>query len=170
MATTWAAMPSCWRGPAATSIEGNFLGTDFTGTGALPNGQAGVYVDNSPSNTIGGTTAAARNVIVTVFLSGQDATGNVVEGNDIDVDVTGTAYLAGTIGFVSLPSRPHHRPGVRRIRSVALSAGAGNVIGGGLYVLAGDGNLVEGNMIGLNAAGTVHLAGGEGTRCLDLFQ
>ena len=38
-------------------MAGNFLGTDPTGTVALPNGDAGVLVDGSNNNTIGGTTA-----------------------------------------------------------------------------------------------------------------
>ena len=141
------------EGAGGNEIEGNYLGTDFTGTGALPNGQAGVYVDNSPSNTIGGTTAAARNVILTVFLSGQEATGNVVEGNDLDVDVTGTAYLAGTMNIIEQAFD-------NTIGGTA--AGSGNVIGGGLNIVSGASNVVVGNIVGLNAAGAADLAGGEG--------
>ena len=45
-------------------IEGNFIGTDVTGTTVLPNtGVAGVFVSNVPNNTIGGTTAETRNVL-----------------------------------------------------------------------------------------------------------
>ena len=39
-------------------VEGNFIGTDVTGTADLGNAANGVYVRNSPSNTIGGTTLA----------------------------------------------------------------------------------------------------------------
>ncbi len=46
------------QGQGGNTIEDDFLGTDSTGTSAVPDGQAGVFVDNSPGNTIGGTTAA----------------------------------------------------------------------------------------------------------------
>ena len=62
----------------------------------------GVYiVADSSGNTIGGTTAAARNVIsgnqVGVYLVSDS--GNVVEGNFIGTDTTGTVAIGnGTIG------------------------------------------------------------------------
>ncbi len=43
-------------------VEGNFLGTDITGTVALGNG-IGVFIDGTSNNLIGGTTVAARNLI-----------------------------------------------------------------------------------------------------------
>src|SRR6266404_604308 len=44
------------------TIQGNFIGTDPTGTISRGN-NAGVDIVNSPSNTIGGTTPTARNLI-----------------------------------------------------------------------------------------------------------
>ncbi len=44
-------------------IEGNFIGTDATGLLALGNTDEGIDVDDSPGNTIGGSTPEARNVI-----------------------------------------------------------------------------------------------------------
>jgi hypothetical protein len=45
-------------------IEGNYLGTNATGDAPTPNA-AGISVTTS-NNTIGGTTAAARNVILAI--------------------------------------------------------------------------------------------------------
>ena len=50
-------------GRGGNVIEGNLIGTDVTGTLALGNLYQGVFIDGSPLNTIGGTTARARNVI-----------------------------------------------------------------------------------------------------------
>src|SRR5436309_3531114 len=77
-------------------IEGNFIGTDSTGTIARGNG-FGVIVSSS-DNRIGGTSASTRNIIsgnrlpnVDIFSSG--GTNNLVEGNFIGTDVTGTKAL-----------------------------------------------------------------------------
>ncbi len=152
------------QGQGGNTIEDDFLGTDSTGTSAVLDGQAGVFVDNSPGNTIGGTTAAVRNVIVTVFLEGSGATGNVVEGDYIDADATGTAYVAGTTNFY-LPSGAGIVLETADANAIGgAQPGAGNVIGGGVDLLSGaDGNVIEGNMIGTNASGTRRLAGWTGT-------
>src|SRR5713226_3900676 len=53
-------------------IAGNYIGTDITGTIAMANAKDGIEIDG-PNNIIGGTTAAARNVI-----SGNLGTGGIV--------------------------------------------------------------------------------------------
>ncbi|MCH8063946.1 MAG: S8 family serine peptidase, partial [Chloroflexi bacterium] len=94
------------RSQGGNVIEGNFLGTDVTGTVGLgsvglANGGSGVYI-GSPNNLIGGTSAAARNVIsgnrFGVRHAESTATGNLVQGNLIGTDLTGTAALGNTEG------------------------------------------------------------------------
>lgn len=51
-------------------IQGNYIGTNATGTAAIPNLFYGITMVNSQAVQIGGTTAAARNVI-----SGNDPSG-----------------------------------------------------------------------------------------------
>jgi hypothetical protein len=76
-------------------IQGNYIGTDPTGTIAKGNG-TGIFIDGS-NNLIGGSTPAARNIIsgnlqsAGIWISG--ATGNVVQGNYIGTDSTGTLAL-----------------------------------------------------------------------------
>ena len=48
---------------ARNLIQGNFIGTDLTGSRPLGNSKSGVLIDEGFDNTIGGTVAAARNVI-----------------------------------------------------------------------------------------------------------
>ena len=75
-------------GTTANVVEGDFIGTDVTGTQALPN-LFGVLIQNTAtSNTIGGTTTAARDLIadntedgVAILVNGTSA--NVVEGDYI---------------------------------------------------------------------------------------
>jgi hypothetical protein len=71
------------------TIEGNFIGTDASGTAALGNSLDGVLVEQGATdNTIGGTTAGAGN---TIAFSGQagiaitdaSSTGNSIRGNSI---------------------------------------------------------------------------------------
>src|SRR5207237_5150883 len=81
-------------------VQGNFIGTDASGTVALENGSYGLELavgsGQSGNNVIGGTSSAARNII-----SGNDrynlvvhSSGNTVQGNFIGPDVTGTVKLS----------------------------------------------------------------------------
>ena len=112
-------------------ITGNYIGTDPSGTIAVPNQDSGIIIGGATTgNTIGGTTAAARNVIsgnaqYGVFIAGTNTSGNVVEGNYL-----GTAAS----GSVALPNV---------YSGVFLGAGAaGNTIGG---TSAGTRNILSGN-------------------------
>jgi hypothetical protein len=109
-------------GAGGDTISGNFIGTDFTGENAFGNGGNGISV-LSPNNTVGGTTAAARNVIsgnkfnsslsetgIGVFISGlfngaTNANGNVVQGNFIGTTPRGRAR-SETRMAVSAPTTP----------------------------------------------------------------
>ncbi len=72
----------------------NYIGTDSTGASALGNASDGVViVDGASSNTVGGTTAGARNVISGnmqsgVFISDAGTLNNVVAGNDVGTGAT----------------------------------------------------------------------------------
>jgi hypothetical protein len=79
-------------------VEGNFIGTDVTGTEARGNFRYGVRIESSPDNKIGGSTAKARNVISDNNRAGVEillprSAGNKVQGNYIGTDATGTANL-----------------------------------------------------------------------------
>jgi parallel beta-helix repeat protein len=111
-------------------------------------------------NTVGGATAAARNVIsgngqYGVQIAGTSSNQNVIAGNYIGTDATGAAKLGNTRYGVYLAAANNRIGG--------SAAGEGNVISGngqgGIY-LAGagtTGNLIQGNRIGTNAAGTAAL-------------
>ena len=119
-------------GPGGNVVEGNFIGTDVTGTVALGNNRA-VSVFN-PNNTIGGTTPEARNVLsgngTGVWMQDELATGNLVEGNYIGTAADGISPLGNTADGVTIT------------RSVFGIGAADNVIGGGA---SGAGNTIAFN-------------------------
>jgi len=145
-------------------VQGNFIGTDATGMNALSNG-AGVDVRSS-DNLIGGTTVAARNVIganntgITVSAS----TGNAIQGNFIGTDVTGTTalglgngiYTVGAAQIGGLTATPGTPPG-----NVISGGQAGGGSGHGIVIDTGiENNVIQGNLIGTDATGTLPLGNG----------
>jgi hypothetical protein len=143
-------------------FQGCFVGTNTSGTAASANGLNGIFINGTSGNTIGGTTAGAGNIIsgnggIGVLVQGGAASGNVIQGNRIGVNAAGTAAI-GNMGD-----------------GVQISAGLGNTVGDGLgdltlaarNIISGNGgdgvhiknasatnNVVTGNFIGVNAAGT----------------
>jgi CSLREA domain-containing protein len=85
-------------------IEGNFIGTDPTGATAL-GFNSGVSI-NSSNNTIGGTTAAARNVLsgntFGVQIGSSSATGNQVQNNYVGTNASGTGPVSNSFGVLIL--------------------------------------------------------------------
>ena len=144
-------------------IVGNWIGLDETGGGADANGATGIGVGGS-SDVIGGTTAADRNVISGNYASGIfiGSANNVVEGNYIGVDATGTVVIPND---VNPNTHTYTGQGVFIYGSGATdntiggtASGAGNIIAGnadsgvGISGYASD-NIVEGNWIGTNPGG-----------------
>jgi CSLREA domain-containing protein len=144
-------------------IEGNFIGTNVTGT-SIPAGrkQAGILVFTG-NNRIGGTTAAARNIIsgnlYGIDLSGPGSTQNTVQGNYIGTDVSGTVALGNSQFGVGALDAPNNLiggavSGARNIVS-ATTNGSGVVVN--TSNAPADNNTVQGNYIGTDMSGTVAL-------------
>jgi parallel beta-helix repeat protein len=144
-------------GGSGDVIQGNYIGLNAAGTEAVPNTADGIdcFATNT---TIGGTTAAARNVIggdLGDEIHMEDpSVGALIEGNYISTDATGTLSLGGTwnpaICAVRLLSNNETLGGT--------DAGARNIIAGhvanGVGIQdAASGCKVQGNYIGLNASG-----------------
>ncbi len=148
-----------------TVVEGDYIGTDETGTKPLPNTGSGVSVDDASGVTIGGT--------------GQGV-GNVISANaQAGVSITGTAAT----GIVA-PGQPHRhrrdrnrgprervlrRDRERHPRGYDRRHGddEGNIIsanptaGIGLFADT-TGALIEGNLIGTDDTGSLPLGNGNG--------
>jgi hypothetical protein len=82
------------RDSGTASVEGNYIGTDVTGTVGLGNTTFGISVQ-IPDDTIGGAAPGAGNVISANGGHGIEITraGTVVQGNLIGTDAGGTAPL-----------------------------------------------------------------------------
>ncbi len=162
-------------------VYGNFLGTDPTGTQALPN-NAGVQIDAGATSNLVGTNGdgvndtsernlLSGNLFAGVWITGQGTTSNAVSGNFIGTDSSGSVNLNNGTQPVTDSLGNVFGGGV------AISAGAsGNRIGtdgksiddiGERNVIAGsnndgidiwgtgtDGNVVAGNFIGTDVTGT----------------
>lgn len=132
-------------------VEGCYIGTDVSGL--IDQGNSGVGISASGlQNRIGGTTAAARNVIsgnnsLGVAISGA---GSVVQGNYIGINSSGTAAVGNSSSGVFVT--------VGSVTVGGAVPGAGNVISGngshGIENLTGPFNTFQGNYIGTNASGT----------------
>lgn len=153
-------------------IQGNWIGTNATGTAAIPESYTGVgIVDGPQRNTIGGTTPGARNVIsgnvnhgVTLGSLTEEI---LVQGNYIGLDPTGAAAIANGSGiFIGISNPDHPWPAATNTIGGAVP-GSGNVIskntGDGIVIsgsYASKGNVVQGNLIGTGPDGTTPRANG----------
>ncbi len=147
-------------GASGNFVQGNLIGTDVTGLHALGNTGDGVVLSSAPGNTVGGTRAAERNVISAngrygVVIEDSLSTGNVVEGNYIGTDITGSGGSGNALSGVRI------QLGASGNTIGGAVAGAGNVIadnsGPGVDIDTSDQNTVQGNFIGTNASGTAAL-------------
>jgi streptogramin lyase len=134
------------------SIQGNVIGLDKLDDTRAGN-SIGVYILNSASNTIGGTSTnvfpgttvpvTPNNVISGnaqggILITGSISTNNLVAGNDIGTNLDGTGFPSG-----STESAPGQFSGV-----LINNASSNNIIGG-----AAAGNVISGNDIGVQVVG-----------------
>ncbi|MEW6207826.1 MAG: hypothetical protein AB1631_05625 [Acidobacteriota bacterium] len=146
-------------------VAGNYIGTDRSGTQAVPN-DFGVVIQEGPQNNlIGGLTPSARNTISAnakdgVFINGVGANNNTVQGNFIGTNASGAHALANRLEGVEIAF------GAQGNLIGGTAAGAGNVISGNMFFGVGifnpgtDDNTVQGNYIGVQSDGMSPLGNG----------
>jgi CSLREA domain-containing protein len=148
-------------GGSNNDVLGNLIGTNASGDAAIPNTNDGVHITGgSTNNTIGGTTEAARNTISGNAGDGVEirqvaTTGNVVIGNYIGINSAGTAALPNLDG-VEIDAAVANTIG-------GTAPGSANVISGntsdGIELLnSAASNIIIGNLVGTNPAGTAAIA------------
>ena len=167
-ANGWSGIEIYANGTSGNVVLGNYVGTDASSTAKLGNADAGVLLNaGATANTIGGTTASARNVIsgnttygVQITAAGTSA--NLVLGNYVGTDKSGTAALGNVGNGVQIDN------GATANTVGGTAPGAGNVISangqassftGGVWIQGSgtSGNVVLGNYVGTDASGTASL-------------
>lgn len=136
-------------------VQGNYIGTASGGGKAARNSVDGILIDGGASqNTIGGTSAATRNIIsgnnTGVVITDAASTGNILSGNFIGVAADGVSAIPNSVYGVRIAS-PSNTVG-------GTVAGAANVISGnfvGIYLIgpSATANLINGNLIGTDLTG-----------------
>ncbi|NOZ04196.1 MAG: T9SS type A sorting domain-containing protein [FCB group bacterium] len=133
-------------------IQGNFIGTDITGT-SNP-GAGGLSILGSANNLIGGTADSTRNVIVgSVMIQGPGANNNVIQGNYIGTDATGTQALNMSSGIAIQDSAQNNT-----IVGNLISGNHGHGIFMSGYEVRG--NSILENLIGTDRSGINSLGNG----------
>ena len=154
------------RGADSNDVFGNHIGTDITGTIALPNTQAGVQLEfGSNANKIGGLGVDDGNLISGNTTSGliirdTNTIANLVYNNHIGTSLSGTTAI------------PNQDYGVYIFSSAKINiiggpeSNARNLISGnqedGVFIsgFGTDFNRVVGNFIGLEVSGTAAMSNG----------
>ena len=134
------------NGATGNWIRGNYIGTDSSGTFAVPC-LKGVLANNTPGNFIGGTGAGQGNVIsgntsFGVELRNAGATSNRVLGNYIGVGKNGSTPLGNGAHGICISSSTD---------TVAFDNVIAYNFGAGVYDSAGTGNVIRRNRIHHNA-------------------
>jgi parallel beta-helix repeat protein len=138
-----------------TVVRGNVVGLDVSGGRALANGFYGIEIQTA-NNTVGGATAADRNIFsgngkAGVVLWTAAATANTIRGNYLGTDASGLAKVGNAEQGIA-------------VSNAGGNAITGNVISGnaleGVGIFPGSGNTVTGNTIGYAATGGKALANG----------
>lgn len=153
----------CCNNTAGNNVAiNNYAGTNILGTAAIQNDLFGIGA-HSTNNRVGGTTAAERNLVsgngeggISLCCDAQ-ASGNRIIGNWVGVDSTGTKSIRNFDAGIGLYA-PNNTIG-------GAQPGERNVISGnrntGINICCdsrANGNVIQGNFIGTNAAGTTGMS------------
>ncbi|MEY2526915.1 MAG: large repetitive protein, partial [Verrucomicrobiota bacterium] len=162
-------------GTSNNLVLGNYIGTNAAGTGALSNNFTGVAIyGGATNNTIGGSTSSARNVLSGNKLQGfifadPGTNGNVALGNYVGLNATGNAAIPNGNNN---PASHSFYPGAAIFNGAqnntigGTAAGSANVISGNTAQAINitdpgtTGNIVAGNLLGTNPAGTAAIGNG----------
>ncbi len=154
-------------GATNNSVQGNYIGLNVSGTGAVPN-DIGVQIDGAAtSNSIGGSSVANRNVIsgnTTSNIQILRAINNVVVGNTVGLNSDGNAAInltQATKAGIAIEDGATGNTvgGISAVANNVVSGSAGpNILVRGktsaTVTAAAGNNVFQGNFVGTDLAGT----------------
>jgi hypothetical protein len=150
-------------GATGNKVQGNFIGTDITGTKALGFGLAGVRIKGVTRTIIGGIASSPGTPPGNLISGGRDfgiwaeeAHQNLIQGNLIGTDLTGKEALGNKSAGIFLYLSDGNRIGGAEegARNIASGNGSDTFIGMDAGIrLFGNFNVVEGNYIGTDITG-----------------
>lgn len=166
-------------GGAFNKISGNFIGTDVSGTIALPNGYTNpqfthgtILLSTGSNNNVIGTDGdgfndqvegnlISGNAISGIVIFGSNNYNNVVAGNKIGTDISGGSGLGNTAGIQIMQGAEYNRIGTNG-DGLSDPAEANIISGNGIYGIRIDSpaNVIYGNYIGTDSTGTADLGNG----------
>ena len=153
-------------GASNNAVQGNYVGLNASGTGAIANG-VGVEIDGAATgNSIGGSAVANRNVIsgnTTSNIQIIASTNNVIVGNTVGLNSDGTAAINLT---QATKAGIEIEDGATGNTIGGISAVANNIVSGsagpniqvrgktsGTVTVAAANNLFQGNFVGTDLPG-----------------
>ncbi|UBF25722.1 DUF4347 domain-containing protein [Kovacikia minuta CCNUW1] len=140
-------------GSGGGTIQGNYIGTNASGTAAIGNQNGGIVLDNHSGATIQTNLISGNNSIGVLLQNGSN--GTQVKGNSIGTDITGTIDLGNTLDGIQISSSQGTTIGGSTVSDRNLISGNDRI--GILLSTSANNNQIKGNYIGTNAAGTAQL-------------
>jgi parallel beta-helix repeat protein len=150
------------RNGGGNILEANIIGLDQTGTVARGNGTNGVLIESADNriahNVVSGNDGKAQTGGIKIL--GPAAFGNVVQGNYVGTDITGMVKIPNFGRGITMEDASNNIIG-------GAEAGMGNLVSGnwatGIRMRgSANGNLVQGNLVGVNANFTALLSNDRG--------
>ncbi|MBC8192794.1 MAG: T9SS type A sorting domain-containing protein [Candidatus Marinimicrobia bacterium] len=143
---------------SGNQVFSNRIGSDASGTAAIPNALNGIHILEASSNQIGGINDDDGNLIsgneyYGIHVEGAMSTENIMQGNLIGTDISGMEPLGNSVNGIGL------RGGANNNLIGGAEETAGNVIsanGGKGITLIGEGtnnNIIQDNFIGCDITG-----------------
>lgn len=139
-------------------ITGNYIGTNASGTAAVPNTYGILFDDGARFNTIGGYAAGEGNILsgntgYGLFIYNLGTTENYIYGNYIGTDATGTFAVPNGNGIVV--------DGIATKHIIDKNLISGNIQQGiVIHITGSNEHLITRNLIGTDISGTQPLGNG----------
>jgi hypothetical protein len=145
-------------GCSGNKIQGNYIGTDITGSHAIPNTYGLLFDDRSHQNLVGGYNTGEGNLIsgntaFGAYFYNNGTNSNALIGNKIGTNITGTAAIPNETGV--------HIDGATYANLIDSNLISGNLANGiTLFATYSDYNTIIRNKIGTDISGVLPLGNG----------